>query len=200
MAVRTFLSYSSEDKEVAADIQQHLRRFGFEAFLAHNDIEPSEEWQQRIISELKACQVFIPILTDNFTESAWTDQEVGFALSRDVLIIPLNAGINPYGFIGKIQALTVAPRDIERTCVSIAEIVVRRKQFNKDIVRAIIQTFGESDSYEEAKRNSSYLLKFKHLLNTRHISQIKKLAANNEQIRRSYGAQDNLAKLMSNFK
>jgi hypothetical protein len=38
-------------------------------FLAHEDLEPSVEWQKTILLKLKECLVFLPLLTDSFTRS-----------------------------------------------------------------------------------------------------------------------------------
>ena len=73
---------------------------GLKAFLAHDDIEPTQEWEGVIIDNLKDCDVFIPLLSENFKESTWTDQETGIAVSEEKLIIPLKIDIDPYGFIG----------------------------------------------------------------------------------------------------
>jgi len=195
MALKTFLSYSSEDKNLAGDIKQSLGRLGIEAFLAHDDIEPSEEWQKRILAELKKCNVLIPILTERFARSNWTDQEVGFALSRGILIIPLNAGIDPYGFMGKFQALPLMPRDIEQTCVRIAKVVCKKTDFADKVLKGVIKNFGASDSFVAAEQNSSYLLKFQDFLTPKHIRAIRRLAASNQQIVHSFGAKRNLDKL-----
>ncbi len=47
-----FLSYQSADKEVAAKIKVILSQLGVESFLAHEDINVSEEWRLSILAEL----------------------------------------------------------------------------------------------------------------------------------------------------
>ena len=86
--IRVFLSYSSHDKELAGQVKKELESRGLEAFLAHEDIEPTQEWEGVILENLKACDVFIPLLSENFKESEWTDQETGVAVSEEKLIIP----------------------------------------------------------------------------------------------------------------
>jgi len=49
---------------------------------------------------------FVALLTEGFHESDWTDQEVGYALGRSVPLIAVKLGKDPYGFIGKFQALS----------------------------------------------------------------------------------------------
>jgi len=103
--MKAFISYSTEDKEIAASMKLVLDSIGIEAFLAHDDIHVSEEWQNRILQELEACDIFIPLLNQGFKGSDWCGQEVGIAASRDnVLIFPVSLdGTIPYGFIAKIQ-------------------------------------------------------------------------------------------------
>ncbi len=63
--IAAFLSYSSRDKKLAGLIKKELDFFGFDTFLAHDDLVPSVEWQRTIVCRLKGCQVFLPLLTDS---------------------------------------------------------------------------------------------------------------------------------------
>lgn len=98
---KAFVSYSVEKKEAAGAVKACLSRFGYECFLAHEDLQVSEEWKHRILEELGAADVFVALLSKEFTESKWCDQELGFIVSRpDVLVVPLSLdGTMPYGFI-----------------------------------------------------------------------------------------------------
>jgi hypothetical protein len=78
--MKIFLSYSHLDKRLAGKIKKYLLQYGVKVFLAHDDIEPSEEWADKILEELRDCHVFMPILTKHFNKSNWTDQETGCAL------------------------------------------------------------------------------------------------------------------------
>ncbi|GAH19914.1 unnamed protein product, partial [marine sediment metagenome] len=42
------LSYSSKDKELAGQLKAELEGRGFTAFLAHEDIKPTKEWESEI--------------------------------------------------------------------------------------------------------------------------------------------------------
>ena len=48
---KIFISYSVKDKEIAGKVKDILSRFNISAFLAHQDIEVSEEWEKRILEE-----------------------------------------------------------------------------------------------------------------------------------------------------
>jgi hypothetical protein len=102
---KLFISHLSNHKKKASDLQKVLKRYGISSFVAHEDIEPSKEWQNEIENALHTMDALTAILMDGFKESNWCDQEIGFALGKGVLIIPIKKDINPYGFIGKYQAI-----------------------------------------------------------------------------------------------
>lgn len=76
---RVFLSYSHKDRVIAGSIKTTLGSEALEVFMAHEDIQPSLEWQEEIFRQLKLCDIFIPLFSNNFRKSNWTDQESGLA-------------------------------------------------------------------------------------------------------------------------
>jgi hypothetical protein len=100
-----FISYSMQDKFVAAEVARALRNLRIEPFLAHDDILVSVAWRDRILSELSTCDLFVPLLSHDFKKSEWCSMECGFILSRpSVTILPLSLdGTFPYGFLSQIQ-------------------------------------------------------------------------------------------------
>ncbi len=103
--LRAFISYSTKDKVTAGAVKHTLASAGFDCFLAHDDLQVSEEWRQRILEELGRCQVFFALLSANFLESPWGAQEIGIVVGRgDVPIVPLSLDSTlPFGFISHIQ-------------------------------------------------------------------------------------------------
>jgi hypothetical protein len=102
---RLFLSHKSEVKKETASLKERLSLFGIAAFVAHEDIQPTRAWQNEIENALHSMDAFAALMTEGFHDSDWTDQEVGFALARGVPVIAVHLGVDPYGFIGKFQAL-----------------------------------------------------------------------------------------------
>jgi len=118
---RLFLSHKTEVKKNAAELKACLAPFGVSCFVAHEDIHPTKEWQREIENALISMDAFVALMTDKFHDSLWTDQEVGFAVGRGVPIIALKLGRDPYGFIGKFQALScgwdTAPLEIGKLLI-----------------------------------------------------------------------------------
>lgn len=103
---RVFLSHKNEVKKETAKLKEDLKLFGISGFVAHEDIHPTKEWQDEIENALFSMDAFVALMTEGFHDSPWTDQEVGVAFGRGVQIIPVKLGKDPYGFIGKFQALS----------------------------------------------------------------------------------------------
>ncbi|MFT3745786.1 MAG: toll/interleukin-1 receptor domain-containing protein [Pyrinomonadaceae bacterium] len=102
---RLFLSHKSEFKSETAALKAQLSTFGVSCFVAHEDIHPTEEWVAEIENALTTMDGFAALMTTDFHDSYWTDQEVGFACARGVPRIAVMLGKTPYGFLGKFQGL-----------------------------------------------------------------------------------------------
>ena len=102
---RLFLSHKSGVKHETATLKNSLRKYGVSAFVAHDDILPTKEWQDEIENALATMDGFAALMTADFHDSDWTDQEIGYALARGIPVVPVRLERDPYGFLGKFQAL-----------------------------------------------------------------------------------------------
>ena len=102
--LRLFISHLAAHREYAGALQDAFAGYGISAFVAHNDIQPTVEWQNTIESALATSEVLVALLHPDFNVSAWTDQEVGFAMGAGIPIFSVRFGQDPYGFIGRFQA------------------------------------------------------------------------------------------------
>lgn len=138
---RVFLSHKSEVKKETAALKDGLRLFGISCFVAHEDIHPTKAWQDEIENALASMEGFVALMTDNFHDSDWTDQEVGYAVARGVPIIAVRLGKDPYGFIGKFQALSsswlTAPEDMVKILIK-----------NDQMLSAYIQALPNCPSWD----------------------------------------------------
>ena len=152
-AFRLFISHTNKHRKRAGALRETLGRWGVDAFVAHDAIEPTREWQDEIESALRTCDALCALLTPDFIESRWCDQEVGFAVARAIVVVPLKYGSDPHGFIGKYQALSIA----EGTYASdvahrILESLVRNAQTAKAIAPAVAERYAKSTSFESTRR------------------------------------------------
>jgi TIR domain-containing protein len=148
---RLFISHTSEHKQDVASLKRGLATFGIDAFVAHDDIEPSREWQVDIEDALATCDAIAAWLTPDFPESRWTDQEVGFCVGRTIQVIPVQMGINPYGFISRYQALPGAGRGPLDISQAIAEAVAGNPASGRAYVEGAVRAFEVAGSFEMAR-------------------------------------------------
>ncbi len=148
--MKIFISYAHKDRENVGELKRRLIfKHGFDVFVAHDDIAVSTEWMTAIISEFVACEVFIPFLTQRFERSNWTDQETGYALARHVKIIPICAGIVPYGFVQPLQALQY--RDTTDACNKIVVALVETPELKDKTLDSLIGAFGAAPDPFDAR-------------------------------------------------
>lgn len=196
--VRVFLSHLSTQREFAANLQEEMERYGLTAFVAHNDIEPTAEWQNEIETALSTCEVLIALMQNGFKESNWTDQEVGFAMGRGLPVFSIRFNQDPYGFIGKFQAFNgngKSPTDLSK---EIFDVLRQHKQTQRRMTEVIVGLFENSYSYQNAKDNMS-LLEELETWNSSFSERIGKAAENNGQIVDSYNVPQRVKNLINKW-
>gem|GEM_PF-3078078 len=144
-----FLSYSHADREYGAQAKRVLAEFDIEAFLAHEDLEVSEEWQARILAELRRCDLFVPLLSANFLASKWASQEAGFIASRpEVVITPLSIdGTTPFGFLSHLQSRRIPTEGLTREFL-IDPLATRMP---RTALPALIRIAGAAKNFRDAE-------------------------------------------------
>jgi hypothetical protein len=144
-----FISYSHKDRKFGAQAKGVLAEVGIDAFLAHDDLHVSDEWRERIIEELKRCDIFVPLLSSNFIESKWAAQEIGFIISRpEVAIAPISLdGTTPFGFISHVQSRTITKDGITRELL----IEPLAKRIPRKIVPGLIKIAADAHTFRSAE-------------------------------------------------
>ncbi|MCX5877461.1 MAG: toll/interleukin-1 receptor domain-containing protein [Deltaproteobacteria bacterium] len=85
---KVFISHLAKDKEKASKIQHYLLRKDISGFVAHEDIEPNNDWQNSIEYALKTMDFLVALITPGFFSSIWTNQEIGYALGMNRKVVP----------------------------------------------------------------------------------------------------------------
>jgi TIR domain len=120
---RLFISHIAKHKEKATRLKDCLASYAISGFVAHEDIDPTLEWQSEIERALYNMDAFLAIHTPGFKDSIWTQQEIGFALGRGVKVISFKMGEDPTGFISKHQALARRSRTAEEIALEVDAIL-----------------------------------------------------------------------------
>lgn len=187
MGISAFLSYSHQDRQLAGLTKGFLDLYRFDTFLAHEDLQPSEEWQKTILLRLKDCTIFLPLLTDAFTKSDWTDQETGIAVGLKKIIVPLKVTINPYGFISKYQAQFLDGDNVHDACWNVVKTLASNPKVADGIKDGVIQLFGDSGSFGSAAGSATKLQSLEPF-NDEQLNEIVRVSSKNNQIYSGFDA------------
>ena len=193
--LRIFISYSDKDKKIASAIKKGFNYYGVEAFLAHDDIMIGQEWRDTILRNLKQFDIFVSILSKNFMESNWTDQEVGFAISRGTTIIPISIdGTLPYGFLEMFQTLFKfeckeydKPYSNEKilncneSIFEIIKIITNKIDLRENLKDSLIKDMTNIENYRNAEKYLTLLISLEPF-NKEQINEIIKQGIENNQI------------------
>ena len=179
---RLFISHLAERRRLAADIQHKLLPRGISSFVAHNDIEPTKEWQDEIELALATCDGALALLHPGFHESKWTDQEIGYAMAREILIVAVRFGTDPYGFIGRFQGMNGNGKAAAPLARELFDILRRHTKTRMRMASALATLFCQSNSFADAKTNLRLLEKTDYWDSSLSV-QVRSAAASNRQIR-----------------
>ncbi len=101
-----FISHSSKNKALAAEIKAELEAAQFRCFLAHDDITVSADWHDELWQALRTSYAFVGLVTKQFNRSQFCQQELGAALALNKPRLLVRLGVrHPPGFSSRFQAV-----------------------------------------------------------------------------------------------
>lgn len=195
---RVFLSHLSAHKVFTAELQSELHRYGITSFVAHNDIEPTLEWQVEIEGALRTCDSLVALLHEGFHTSYWTDQEVGYVMGRGQPVFAVRLGQEPYGFIGKFQGFNGHGKEASEIARELFDTYRLNKQTQTRMAGAIVRMFERSHSFAIAKYNVG-LLEDLEYWEPEFSIRIKKATEENGQIESSWGVPERVTALINKW-
>jgi len=155
--LKVFVSHLATHREYAEELQAELVGYGISCFIAHNDIEPTQEWQTQIETALATCDALVALLHKDFHTSNWTDQEIGFAMGRGVPVYSVRFGQDPYGFVGRFQAFNGNNKSPKMVAKELFDAYLKSKQLQGRMGEVLVTLFEESRSFAAAKDHIGYL-------------------------------------------
>ena len=197
--LRLFLSHVSTHKVAVAKLKWEFRAYGVSCFVAHEDIEPTLEWQHEIELALRSMHALVALLTPDFHASKWTDQEIGYALGRGVLVIPVRLGLDPYGFIGKFQGAPGTLDNPAKLAWSTVDMLLKNKGTASAMQDALVVGLEKSPTFQASKAVVSKLETMTYLT-TDQVNRIEAACASNGQVSESFGVPYRIKKLVERFR
>jgi len=192
---RVFVSHLAKFRRFAGEVQQALQHYGMSAFVAHNDIEPTAEWQDEIELALATCDAMVVLLHPGFHESDWTDQEIGYAMGRGIMIATVRLGTDPYGFIGRFQALEGQGNTAEALAGELFRILRHHRMTRRAVAHGVVECYCQSRSYKAAIRNMGLLEGLAHW-DASLSNRVRAAVKDNDQLHGAWGVPKRLEVLI----
>ena len=188
---RLFLSHVAKHKVAVSKLKEELLNLGVAGFVAHEDIEPSREWRKEIELALKSMNALGALVTADFHASSWTDQEIGWALGRGVLVIPVRLGADPYGFAGHVQGVSGALDQPKDLAASLVETLLSNVQTHHEMRRAIVLAFRDAKSYVAAHALRSTIVTVTDFTDEEKVM-LRKACVDNGNVRNAYNVPEGI--------
>jgi hypothetical protein len=198
--VKLFLSHKSSVKADVTKLKQSLAKCGIAAFVAHEDIEPTQEWQREIERALFSMDALAALLTQDYHDSEWTDQEVGVAIGRGVPLVAVRLECDPYGLMGKGQGLGGCTwSDPDSAAIKIFHTLRKCLQDKSRLIECAIAAYSESRSWEESVWRIEQLLSMFESLTSDQVTRVIEAYRANEKNKKSFKGMELLKPLLEKW-
>jgi hypothetical protein len=91
VSLEVFLSYSvgPSDLQLVANLQEQVNAAGVALYLADRDVQPGTNLSAKIEKAISRSEAVVALLTEKGVDSNWVNQEIGFALGKEKVVVPL---------------------------------------------------------------------------------------------------------------
>jgi hypothetical protein len=193
---RVFVSHTSPNKVKAHALKQALAAYHIAAFVAHDDIEPAKQWEAEIERALRTSDALAAIMTPDFVESRWCDQEVGFAIGRGKLVVPLCSETIPHGFLGKYQSLKTKGLLATAVAQQLFDLLLENTLTSQRMTDAVVDRMANSGSFEISRRTIGLLEKVPRLSDSQ-VTKLIQSTESNHQVREAIGVPARIQRLVA---
>jgi hypothetical protein len=183
--VKLFLTHTHPNKVLAKQIRERLLLSKIDTFVAHEMIEVSKEWQEEIELALATCEALAALVTKDLIQSEYCDQEIGFAMGRGLVVIPIRQESNPHGFFSKYQGAPGASGDYAAWTIAdgIFDTLIKNPKTKGKMGPAVVERYCTSTSFDYARKNTAYLLDLpKDMWTDEMVQAVNRAGSENSQL------------------
>lgn len=133
-----FISHASADKsEIVDSLYNSINKLGIRIFYDKEEISWGDNWKNKILNGTKYSEFAIIVISKNFFDRKWTENELKEFLSRQndsgqKVILPLLLGVDVAEFLKKypqlneIQVLNASDYSTDSVAILLAKELIRR--------------------------------------------------------------------------
>lgn len=175
-----FISHKAQEKNVATDLKNKLAYWGVSGFVAHEDIEVTSYWATEIENNLRTCDALVYISSPASNSSEWCQQEVGWALGRDIPVVAFCTGEEPKAFLGQRQACSLGR--YSNAAMTVLNVLLADPRTCHAAVNGLIELLRGSMSYDSSNQIVK-VLNNAVFISSEQANSLEACIANNDQVR-----------------
>lgn len=99
MQYDVFLSYVSNEQELAKKMSLYLEYYNIRCFIACRDMPVELSWTENIVNAIKESRMIVVLFSDAFNSSSWTDNEIKLAKELGKPLLTFRTVDSVYGEI-----------------------------------------------------------------------------------------------------
>lgn len=188
--MQVFLSYreDEEGKEYASALREELAILGINAIMASRSIRPGAVWAQTILEHLEASSALLCIASRGYTDSAWCQQEIGWAIGRSIpaLWIRYDSTEQSVGFLKDKQELRATnPVNEAEIARAVGAWLVREQETQEETRATLLRALTFSSTYQQTRDIADVLATLDSLTDD-EWKQIDDAAVSNRQVREAF--------------
>ncbi len=192
--VRVFLSHSALHKRYAADVAEHLPRFGAHGFVAHETMTITLPWQSQIEHALTTADVLVALVHPEVNDSPWCQQEIGWAYGRGIPVLCIRIGADPKGFPGSLQWPSGYEQEPGKVASVIGGWLNMQSSLSDRVASGLIKALADAGSFYEA-RDAARALDAVGTLTAEQWEAVDHVVRTNDQVGTSIWAHEALTPL-----
>ncbi|WP_440220942.1 toll/interleukin-1 receptor domain-containing protein [Dietzia sp. MNB45] len=161
--IRLFISHSAVHKEFVGGVARELAVVGIHGFVAHDAMEVSKPFQAQIEQALATMDAFVALVHTEFNESAYCQQEIGWAKGRHVPFYAIRMGANPKALAANDQWNSRQgdrPREIAD---EISEWIGNQPGLGESVTEGMFTSLRKATNYESAGATARQIARLTNL-------------------------------------
>ena len=101
MVHKIFISYATGDESHVKELYDTLSKLmKVDVYIPEWDHTVDVSYESKVKEGIDSCNVMIVLLTYNSTNTMWLNQEIGYAIAKNIPVIPIiEQGIDVSGFL-----------------------------------------------------------------------------------------------------
>ncbi len=113
MTVSIFFSHSNKDRRWCEWLAADAIGLGVHVYLAEHDQRAGKPLAEKVKQNIDKCKALVVLLTHNSVSSSYVQQEIGYAIAKGKLVIPLVQPEIPKGDLAMLDGLEYIEFDFQ---------------------------------------------------------------------------------------